>query len=187
MSSNISEDIAQQGQRGENAFREWLQKSNAPYLYVEQSYENYSTLFKNKIKRPDFLLLVFGMGLLAVDVKHFKRSRSGGFTIDVEKDLKFTMEFEQAFKLYLWYAIKDVNSNDGKWYFISAYDAIQHGDLKKNKAKGSRFVHIDRKHFTELSNAERIDKLFRRRLGFSGMFTRRLEQLFRGLPELVND
>ena len=89
------------------------------------------------------------MGLLAVDVKHFNRSRSGGFAIDIENDLKFTMVFEDTFQPCLWYAIKNVIPVTTSGNSVSAIDAIQFGDFKKNRSYRSILVDVDRKHFTE--------------------------------------
>jgi len=169
------------GKKGENLFRELLQESNMPFLYIEQSdYDNFSVAFKNNIKRPDFLLLVQQMGLLAVDVKYLSPWEDGQFTLEFDKELKRSMDFEHSFKIYLWYAIRNkADDSDKNWYFISAFDALENGELKERKDGAGSFMVIDRRHFRQLTDLSKIGDLFNDRIGFSGMMGRFIESYFR--------
>ena len=184
MNDQKKKEIKEQGKEGERLFRDWLKECDAPFLYVDNGYESYTTLFKNKIKRPDFLLLVSGMGLLAVDVKHLSKTKNNGFTLTIENELKYAIEFEHAFKLYLWYAVKVKGEESDNWYFISAYDAIKHGEQKQNYSTKEWYVEISIKHFTIMTDAKRIDKLLKHSKGITGLFTDMVEGYFRSTRKL---
>lgn len=178
MKLDAERSVEKIGQNGEVLFRDWLIKWGMPFLYIDNGIESYAPLFKNNIKRPDFMLLVDGMGLMAVDVKNYSRSkRSGGFFLNFEGELNHSMQFEQSFKLFLWYAIRDNSSDDlDRWYFISAYDALDKGVPydKKGKNEGIYFD-IAEEHFTVMTDAARIDKLVKARRGFTGFLTQAIE------------
>ena len=54
----------------ESKFKEWLDKCNIPYWYIDQSLESFSpALRKYFLKRPDFMILLPNFGLIFVDVK----------------------------------------------------------------------------------------------------------------------
>lgn len=176
MDNLTRQEINSQGKVGEELFQNWLQSFNTPFLRVDNDIESYTLLFQGKLKRPDFLLLITGMGLLAVDVKNYARSRnSGGFFLNFENELNYSVEFEHAFKLFLWYAIRDKDSEDvDQWYFISAYDALQHGKPIKRE-DGTHYYDIEEKHFTLVSDANEILGLLRARRGITGYLTNMLE------------
>jgi hypothetical protein len=69
--SNINQEIIDKGIQGEKEFNCWLKDNELSYLYIEQSKSTFSTLFKGNVKRPDFLLLLESIGMLAVDVKNY--------------------------------------------------------------------------------------------------------------------
>src|SRR3989344_4834897 len=56
----ISEENKKKGFEAESKFREWLEKHNIPYLYLQQDTQTISIAFKKYFsgKRPDFLLLI---------------------------------------------------------------------------------------------------------------------------------
>jgi len=176
MNNSKKKEIENQGLEGEDLFQRWLQTYDAPFLRVDNDVETYTMLFQGKLKRPDFLLLIAGMGLLAVDVKNYKRSKkSNGFFLNFENELNYSVEFEHAFKIFLWYAIRDKDSEgQDKWYFISAYDALEHGEVI-SRANGTRYFDIAEKHFTLLTDANDIPLLLKERRGITGYLTQMLE------------
>jgi len=168
--------IEDQGIEGEDLFQSWLQTYDAPFLRVDNDVETYTLLFQGKLKRPDFLLLIAGMGLLSVDVKNYKRAqKSNGFFLNFENELNYSVEFEHAFKMFLWYAIRDKDSDDkDQWYFISAYDALDNGKVIE-RDNGTHYYDIAEEHFTLISDAKEIPGLLKERRGITGLLTQMLE------------
>lgn len=177
MNYQTKQKRSEQGKDGENFFQKWLQDFDTPFLRVDNDTETYAQLFKGKLKRPDFLLLITGMGLLAVDVKNLTPAKKtgGGFFLDFEEELNYSVEFEHAFKIFLWYAIRDESSKDtNQWHFISAYDALQHGKVTA-RDDGTHYYHIPEKHFSVLRDAKDIPELLKNRRGVTGFLTSMLE------------
>jgi hypothetical protein len=60
---------AAKGAAAERAFQAWLDGSVLPHMYVEQSPRTVPVPLRGQIKRPDYLLGIPGVGLVAFDVK----------------------------------------------------------------------------------------------------------------------
>ncbi|HAK87602.1 MAG: hypothetical protein A2X55_08765 [Nitrospirae bacterium GWB2_47_37] len=59
----------------ETKFKEWLDEKALPHIFFEQSPETFASFFRGeKLKRPDFLIALKQIGLIAVDVKDKKLS-----------------------------------------------------------------------------------------------------------------
>ena len=72
-------------------FKGWLDKHNIPYLYINQEINTFSSVFKDKLKRPDFMVLLPNFGFIFVDVKNKEISEGyGNFPIDVNETQKFS-------------------------------------------------------------------------------------------------
>ena len=70
----------------EQRFKEWLENKGYAYLYIDQSLDCFSSLFKGVTKRPDFLVVINSIGIIAVDVKEriiYEKYES--FVIDEEE------------------------------------------------------------------------------------------------------
>lgn len=66
MSSKMTYNIC------EKKFQEWLNEKKYPYIFIDQSRETFSTLFGNvETKRPDFLLVLQQLGIIAVNIKDY--------------------------------------------------------------------------------------------------------------------
>lgn len=151
------------GKDGEQKFQKWLDDNNMAYIYVDQQQETFASLFKNNIKRPDFLLLIDSIGLIAVDVKNYKLSKGNVFTLTLEEELKKVLTFERLFRLPVWYVYSNDSKYD-KWYWINALKAIEVGDIRINTATKEKFIAIKLEDFTEICNNDDIGKLWTQRL-----------------------
>lgn len=57
----------------EKEFKEWLDKHEVPYWYIQQDIESFSKALKKYMtKRPDFMVLVPHVGFILTDVE-FKK------------------------------------------------------------------------------------------------------------------
>ena len=75
--NQIGEENTKKGSEAEIKFREWLDRDNIPYLYLQQDTQTLSIAFKKYFsgKRPDFLILIPNLGFIFVDVKYKKLSQ----------------------------------------------------------------------------------------------------------------
>ena len=146
------------------------------YLYINQSIEFFSAIFRNSIKRPDFLVLIPNIGFIAVDVKHHT-CKNNSFTLSIKSEIVKSSEFEHLTKLYLWYAYKKKNMNDNSWYFISAYDAMENGKVISSQ-KTEDFLSIELKYFKVVTDANDFSKLFSARIGTIGLISKTLGDYF---------
>lgn len=113
------DDKALRGKIGERAMAEWLDKVGLSYLYVEQTEERFAKFFKRKeVKRPDFLVLLDSLGLIAVDVKNCS-TMGGDYTLELEEEVKKTIAFERIFRIPVWYAYLSGKEKQ-TWHWISA-------------------------------------------------------------------
>lgn len=160
-----SEIINSQGKIGEIEFQKWLDKSGLGYIYVNQEQKTFATLFKGSVKRPDFLVLIDSIGLIAVDVKNFSLSKydnKSTYTLSMEEELKKTLTFERLFRIPVWYAYAEKDKYS-KWSWISALKAVEVGKLKHNKRDSKDFLAIDINKFIEIHDNDDIGKLWTQR------------------------
>ena len=166
-----------QGNAGEKDFASWLNDNNCGFIEIKQNADDLANVFKGALKRPDFLILLPGIGLIAIDVKNHNISRDR-FSLNIPKDLAKSVEFEAQFKVYLWYAFKDVQGDKETWFFISALDAIEHGEKKVNSGNGQSFVYVPLDKFTKVQSGEEMSKLLTARIGKIGTVARMVENYF---------
>lgn len=148
------------GQDGENRFRDWLDKCGRSYVHVNQSRDTFAQLFRSgKVKRPDFIVLMDSIGLLAVDVKN-RKMKADHFTLPISSELKPTLAFERIFRLPVWYAFCHT-PKDGveEWHWISALRAVESGEEHTDK-KDSSYLRIHRSNFATLQTNDDFGKLF---------------------------
>jgi len=167
----------EQGRDGEKSFSTWLNENNFGFIEIKQNADDLANVFKGALKRPDFLILLPSIGLIAIDVKNHNVTKSG-FSLNIPTDLAKSIEFETQFKIYLWYAYKDAKSSGDTWYFISALDAIEHGDQKTNSKNGEAFVYVPLAKFTKVQSGEDMSKLLSTRIGTIGTVARMVESYF---------
>lgn len=126
MTRRIAPEQAERGAAAEAKFQQWLDRSEAAYIYVDQTIATFSADFADNTKRPDFLVGIPGAGTIAIDVKA-KRAINGVFYIDVAEHAAIA-QFEFAFSVPAWYAL--LRPDTVTAYLIpnaslSAYDIIE--------------------------------------------------------------
>lgn len=169
--------LRRQGKVGEKQFEKWLNEHGFGFVGFQQNKDDLAHAFRGEVKRPDHLLLIPQIGFIAVDVKNKKQS-GGGFTMDIDGEIAKALEFERLFSIYLWYAFKDRCAKGDQWSFISAYDAMTHGEVRTNSSEGTQFLHIPIYHFQTVSNMDDFQKLFSGRVGTVGTLARMVDRFF---------
>jgi hypothetical protein len=154
--------IEKQGKAGEQALNDWFKETSLSYVAICQAKETFSPLFTGDVKRPDFLLLFEGLGMIAVDAKNHTLS-GGVFTLNYE-DLVRSIAFERLFRLSIWYAYLADQKSPKEWFWISALKAIEVGEKRENSQNKEIFLAIKKEHFECVSVPEDLAKLYTHRI-----------------------
>jgi len=153
--------IKEKGKIGEARLNWWLKSIGISYVYLDQSQDTFPDLFKGNVKRPDFLVLLESIGLIAVDAKNYTLSATGEYTLPLETELKRVLAFERLFRIPVWYAYMGTAA---EWYWISALKALEVGHVRTNREKGENFLAIKLEHFERIEKNEDLGKLYTHRL-----------------------
>jgi hypothetical protein len=156
-------DIKEKGDKGEEALNRWLDDNGLSYLYIDQSEDTFASLFRTKLKRPDFLVLLESIGMIAVDAKNYTLS-GGVYTLNMEQEFQKALTFERLFRIPLWYAYLHVEDTQEVWYWISALKALEVGDVRVNNQKKEQFLAIKLEHFEKIETGHDLGKLYTHRL-----------------------
>lgn len=149
------------GKEGEELLHQWLQRESISYVYVRQEPERFAPLFKDELKRPDFLVLLESIGLLAVDAKNCSTNRRGMYTLSADELRKASM-FERIFRIPVWYAFLGKDDGGATWSWISLLKAIEVGyEMGKDPEK---FYAIHPDQFEQISVNADLGKLYTHRL-----------------------
>jgi len=142
-------------------FKEWLDKHNIPYLYINQEVNTFSSVFKDKLKRPDFMVLLPNFGFIFVDVKHKKiDQRFGNFPIDANETQKFS-SLQRKFNLQVWYVLSNKDYNYHTWFWIPVSKVLESGIETRVSSKSKEdFFPIPIRKFIQISDNESIDRIF---------------------------
>lgn len=119
--ARIAPADALRGAKAERAFQAWLDSSVLPHMYVEQSRLTVPAPLRGKIKRPDYLVGIPGVGLVAFDVKA-KTIYRGNLLFDLPEVQKLRT-FARLFHLTVYFACLDpLGSPDGLWVRLDQLD-----------------------------------------------------------------
>ncbi len=146
----------------EERFKEWLEHKGYPYLYIEQSPDLFASFFRDTgVKRPDFLILVRGLGLIAVDVKSRELQREHEtFIIDEEKDISKLIAFERIFRIPVWLAISNKAYAYRTWYWITLSEIVEKVDKRRSSLDGNEFRAIPIKMCRTIGWDNHIGEIF---------------------------
>lgn len=161
-----SEEKKKKGEEGECSFKEWLDEHRLSYLYINQDREYFASFFKDNVKRPDFLVLIDSIGIIAIDVKNYTLLNNGCYRLDYEEEVRKVLSFERLFRIPVWYAYLSKDDGEHVWYWISALKAVEVGhirNIKKDKAdKEVLFIEIN--EFVKIQLNDDLGKLYSQRL-----------------------
>lgn len=161
---SVSPECEEKGRAGEDDLNAWLQANGLSYLFVRQDQETFTPLFKGGVKRPDFLVLLDSIGLIAVDAKNHSLWDGNHYTLSLESELRKVITFERLFRIPVWYAYRH-EETEGKvvWYWISALKAIEVGTTCESDKTGD-FLKIKLEHFEKVETNADLGKLYTQRL-----------------------
>ncbi|MBB3938060.1 hypothetical protein [Aureimonas phyllosphaerae] len=119
--SRIDPQLTQRGFAAERSFRDWLDASVVPHLYVEQSPVTVPAPLRGQIKRPDYLVGLPGVGLVAFDVKS-KELFNGTFLFDLD-EVRRLETFARLFHLTVIFACLPPYGGD-RAYWVRLADLL---------------------------------------------------------------
>jgi hypothetical protein len=157
-----NENYLELSKKTELSFKEWLDRHNIPYMYIQQDPETFSTFFRDfNGKRPDFMILIPHFGSIFVDVKYKKLTEKyKDFALDSIDAKKYSV-LQRKFNIHTWYAISNDDYEYKTWFWIPASKVLEEG-LPKYVSSKSRmdFIPIKLNKFIQLSIEDSLDKLF---------------------------
>lgn len=146
----------------EMKFQEWLEHKRYPYVNIEQSRETFSKLFRGKVKRPDFLVLIDSVGLLAVEVKDKELYEEyETFAVDEKGEIQRLLIFERSFRIPVWFAFSNVGVGYRTWYWISLSEVLEKIPTNVSKKSGEEFRGVPIKECITIGWDDGLWKLFR--------------------------
>ena len=151
----------EKGSLAEAEFKKWLEKNNLPYLYIKQDKETFSSIFRNNMKRPDFIILISNLGLIMVDVKHRDINKNQQtFPLDTLETEKFSV-LQRNFNIPVWYAISNDNVGYRTWFWIPISKVLETGVKTFKSTKSHQgFFSISIDQFTQISYNDSLERLF---------------------------
>lgn len=159
-----NKEIESKGIAGERALEKWLKRQGFSFLALCQDRKHFAPAFRDNLKRPDFLVLLESVGMIAVDAKNRKRYdgvfAEGAFTLPYEKEFQKALTFERVFRVPLWYAYQ--GEKEGTWYWISALKAIEVGEIRERNHE--HYLEIKLKDFEQIESNADFGKLYTHRL-----------------------
>lgn len=115
-------DLKAKGEKAEAAFRAWLNQESAAFLYIEQSPLNVPAPLRGKIKRPDYLVGLPSVGMVAFDVKA-KTTYDDCLLFEVG-ELKKLRRFSGFFNVTVLFACLDLDAPE-RFLWVALHDLLQ--------------------------------------------------------------
>ena len=116
--------LVRRGAKAERRFADWLDASVLPHLYVEQSPMTVPAPLRGEIKRPDYLVGIPGVGMVAFDVKSKTIYEREGIIFDLAEVQKLRA-FSRLFHVTVYFACLDPEGGpDAYWVCLDQLDAV---------------------------------------------------------------
>lgn len=119
----IDPRLVRRGAKAERLFADWLDASVLPHIYVEQSPMTVPEPLRGEIKRPDYLVGIPGVGMVAFDVKSKTVYEREGIIFDLAEVQKLRT-FSRLFHVTVYFACLDPEGgSEGYWVRLNQLDA----------------------------------------------------------------
>lgn len=142
-------------------FKEWLDKNNIPYWYIDQSLDSLSpSLKKLMMKRPDFMILLPNFGLIFVDVKDkYQAEKYDKFFLDT-KEVDTYSDMQRTFNIPIWFAISNDKYHYKTWFWIPISDVTRSGFVFDSSKSGERVYSVPISEFVQVSDNDNLERIF---------------------------
>lgn len=126
----IARNLAKRGAAAEADFKAWLDDSRLPYIYATQDRESVPAYWRGQLKRPDYMVAMPYMGIVAFDVKS-KTIYEGGYWFD-DAEIRGLALFSELFCVSTFFACMDPGGSwNSHWFRLQE---LTH--LPRRKVKG---------------------------------------------------
>jgi hypothetical protein len=149
--------IIAQGNEGERRLNAWFNAQGMSYVFINQDRKHFARLFQGELKRPDFLMLLEGIGILAVDAKFCSPNDYGNYTLG-EDELRKAANFERLFRIPVWYAFLVEEDGLEQWLWISLLKTLEVG------VDRGEYRTIQPDEFVVIEGNEDLGRLYSQRL-----------------------
>lgn len=102
----------------EKQFKQWLDDRDYSYFVVDQTPETFARFFKGITKRPDFIVVINRVGLIAVDVKDKAPHKKGDYILDESDEIEKYLHFERLTRIPVWFAFSSAKDHYNNWMWI---------------------------------------------------------------------
>jgi len=145
----------------EEKFKNWLDKHNIPYWYIQQDINTFSKALKNHMtKRPDFMVLIPNFGFIIVDVKDKEPAvKYEKFFINAEEVEKY-VNLQRIFNLQSWYVISSEKYHYRTWFWIPIINIIKTGFTFEPKINQKKCYSIPISEFIQVSEDDSLERVF---------------------------
>lgn len=151
----------------EEKFKEWMDKNNIPYWYVDQSLDSFSpALRKFMIKRADFMILLPNLGLIFVDVKDKEQlEKYDKFTLSAD-EVDSYLDMQSIFNTRVWFAISNKKYHYKTWFWIPISDVTRAGFVFYSKEKRAKFYSVPIDSFVQVADTDNLQRIVNKILKF---------------------
>lgn len=153
-------DSRGKGPAGEARLNSWFQENCINYMSVKQTPETFAHLLSGHAKRPDFIIILESLGMIAVDAKNCRLS-NGYYTLNKD-EVKRALTFEMITRMPFWFLFLYESGGFASWYWISALHALEAGESRKSS--NGEFLVISLSEFVRIRTHEDLGKLHHNRL-----------------------
>jgi len=145
----------------EEKFKEWLDRNNIPYGYIDQSLESFSPALKKlMIKRPDFMILLPNFGLIFVDVKNKEQAEKYDKFFLYAKEVDSYLSMQRTFNVPIWFAISHEKYHYKTWFWIPVSDITRAGFVFDSKEGKGKFYSIPIEEFVQVADTDNLERIF---------------------------
>jgi len=155
------EEMRRKERTAEKKFKEWLDRHDIPYWYIQQDVDTFSKALKKYMsKRPDFMILVPHVGFILTDVEFKKPAEKYDvFQID-EEEAKQYCNLQNYFNLQVWYVFSHDGIHFKTWYWLPVSKVLEIGKSYKNKKSGEVYRAVSIEKFITVSITDNLGRIF---------------------------
>lgn len=155
------ESMEEKEREAESKFKEWLDKHNIAYWYIQQDIDTFSPSLKHYMtRRPDFMILLPNFGFILTDVEYNSPlEKYKVFPIDKEETKQY-VNLQKYFNFQVWYVFSHKNVHFSTWYWIPAQKVLDIGKEYSKKGDNREYFAVPVDETIQLSSNEDIGVLF---------------------------
>ena len=151
----------------EDKFKDWLNKNNILYWYIDQSLESFASASKElSIKRPDFIILIPNLGFILIDIKEkrFAEKHEKIFIDGIEAD-KYS-EMQKKFKMPIWFVSSYKECHYKTWFWIPVSSVLRNGLIFNSSQSGDKAYSVPIKDFIQVADEDNLERIFNKQFMF---------------------